>query len=140
MKLFRYFWPQFVNTNCIERIGVNKLTELTCFANLLEIFIFSLLFPGKKTFPTTFGYPERNVLAFSQFLLKQRFCRSIVMPNLKQTLDCVFSRFPCQKNQVILFFKIRASFFVKILITCLFSGPLIVQRFKCKNTNTLYLC
>ena len=29
---------------------MNKLSELTCFAKILEIFTFYLLFPGKKLF------------------------------------------------------------------------------------------
>ena len=69
MEFFRYFWSYFVDSICIELIGANKVSELTRFANILEIFTFSLLFPGKKTLPTRFGYPERNVLAFSRFML-----------------------------------------------------------------------
>ena len=148
MKPFHYFWPQFFNTTCIERIGVNKLSELTCFANLLEIFTFSLLFPGKKTFPTTFGYPERNVLAFSRFMLRQSLCRSIVTLSYGTKLEFYFfSRFTCQKNQVLLFFKIRASFFVNISLSCLFFGYQTVKRcqstiinvLKCQNINSFYL-
>ena len=148
MKLFRYFWPQFVNTTCIERIGVNNLSELTCFANILEIFSFSLLFPGKKTLPTTFGYPERNVLAFSRFMLHQSFCRSVLTLNFRTKLGFYFfSRFPCQKNQVLLFFKNGPYFFDNISLSCLSFGYQTVRRyystvedvFKCKNNNSFYL-
>ena len=73
----------------------NWCEELTCFAKILEIFTFSLIFPGKKTLPTHFGYPERNVVAFSRFPLHYWFCRSILMRNFETIVGLFFlSRFP----------------------------------------------
>ena len=68
MKFFRYFWPKFVNTTCIERIGVNKLTELIdSFCKPFRNFYLFFAFSREKNFSNNVWLPRAKCVCFQPF-------------------------------------------------------------------------
>ena len=67
---------------------MNKLSELTSFANLLEIFTFSLIFPGKKLFQQRLATPSEMCLLLAVLCCTSR--RSFVTLNFGTKLEFYF--------------------------------------------------